>query len=233
MWQAPPPVTAPTREPRLGARPTALWGALLLAATFAGCLLLYRQSAGMPFYYHSDEPSKVEQVTGERTLNFKHPLLLMNGTRALAHLTGRDGERQAAVHAGRTMSAVFAAACVATLAALAWLELGLWGALCVALVVAGSHGLFTYAHFMKEDTAVAFGLSGRAARRRRVRAAAGRGHGRGARRRVRARDLGQVRRRGRARRRPCRSSGSAGGARAAPAARSPASRSGSPRCSRS
>jgi hypothetical protein len=113
----------------------------------------------MPYYYHSDEPSKVEQVTGERTLNFKHPLLLMNGTRALAHLTGRDGERQAAVHAGRTMSAIFGAACVATLAALAWLELGLWGALCVSLVVAGSHGLFTYAHFMKEDTAVAFGLS--------------------------------------------------------------------------
>ena len=152
-------VTAPTREPRLGARSHALAGAVLLAATFAGCLLLYRQSAGMPFYYHSDEPSKVEQVTGERALNFKHPLLLMNGTRALAAQNGRDGERQAAVDAGRTVSAIFAAACVATLAALAWLELGLGAALCVALVVATSHGLFTFAHFMKEDTAVAFGLS--------------------------------------------------------------------------
>jgi hypothetical protein len=153
------PVTAPTRAPGPGARPPALAGALLLAATFAACFFLYRQSAGMPFYYHSDEPSKVEQVTGERTLNFKHPLLLMNGTRALAHLTGMDGERQAAVHAGRTMSAVFAAACVATLAALAWLELGLGAAACVALVLGTSHGLFTFAHFMKEDTAVAFGLS--------------------------------------------------------------------------
>jgi hypothetical protein len=145
--------------PVTGARPTALPGALLLLATFVACFLLYRQHAGMPYYYHSDEPSKVEQVTGERSLNFKHPLLLMNGTRALARLTDRDGDRQAAVHAGRTMSAVFGAACVATLAALAWLELGLFGALCVALVLGTSHGLFTYAHFMKEDTAVAFGLS--------------------------------------------------------------------------
>jgi len=113
----------------------------------------------MPFYYHSDEPSKVEQVTGERALNFKHPLLLMNATRGLAHLTGADRNRQAAVRAGRTVSAAFAAGTVVALTALAWLEGGLLVALCVAPVVLLSHGLFTFAHFMKEDTAVAFGLS--------------------------------------------------------------------------
>jgi len=162
-------VTALTGEPPRGAqasaqrgrggRRKALAGALLLAVAFAISFALYTRHAGMPFYYHSDEPSKVEQVTGERTLNFKHPLLLMNATRAFAHLSGADAERQAAVRAGRTMSAAFAAGTVVALAALAWLEGGLLAALCVAAVVAFSHGLFTFAHFMKEDTAVAFGFA--------------------------------------------------------------------------
>jgi hypothetical protein len=133
-------------------------GGLLLAASFSAAFALYTRHAGMPFYYHSDEPSKVEQVTGERPLNFKHPLLLMNATRALAHATGADRERQAAVRAGRTVSAAFAAGAVAALTALAWLEGGLLAAACVAPVVLLSHGLFTFAHFMKEDTALAFGL---------------------------------------------------------------------------
>jgi hypothetical protein len=141
-------------------RPRPAWpAALLLAASFGAGLGLYTRHAGMPYYYHSDEPSKVEQVTGDRPLNFKHPLLLMNATRALAHATGADAERQAAVRAGRTASAAFAAATVAALGALAWLAGGPLAAACVAPVVLLSHGLFTFAHFMKEDTAVAFGLS--------------------------------------------------------------------------
>jgi hypothetical protein len=113
----------------------------------------------MPYYYHSDEPSKVQQVVGERPLNFKHPLLLMNATRGLARLVGVDGDRQAAARAGRFVSAAFGALAVATLAALAWLEWGLFAALCVAVVVGLSHGLFTFSHFMKEDTALVFGLA--------------------------------------------------------------------------
>jgi hypothetical protein len=159
-------VTALTREPPRGAQAAAQRGgsearagALLLAAAFAAAFALYTRHAAMPFYYHSDEPSKVEQVTGVRALNFKHPLLLMNATRALAHFTGADRERQAAVRAGRTVSAAFAAGTVVALAALGWLEGGLLAAACVALVVGLSHGLFTFAHFMKEDTAVAFGFA--------------------------------------------------------------------------
>jgi hypothetical protein len=112
----------------------------------------------MPFYYHSDEPSKVEQVIGLRPLNFKHPLLLMNATRALAFASGVE-DRQAAVRAGRTVSAAFAAGTVTALAALAWLAGGLLAAACVAPLVLLSHGLFTFAHFMKEDTAVTFGFA--------------------------------------------------------------------------
>ena len=133
-------------------------GALLLAASFLAAFALYTREAGMPFYYHSDEPSKVEQVIGLRPLNFKHPLLLMNATRALATASGAP-DRQAAVRAGRTVSAAFAAGTVTALAALAWLAGGLLAAACVAPVVLLSHGLFTFAHFMKEDTAVAFGFA--------------------------------------------------------------------------
>jgi hypothetical protein len=130
-----------------------------LALTFAAAVLLYTRHAGMPFYYHSDEPSKVEQVIGVRPLNFKHPLLLMNATRAAAHLVGADRERQAAVRVGRTVSAVLAAGAVTALVAFAWLEGGALAALCMAPVVLLSHGLFTFAHFMKEDTAVVFGFA--------------------------------------------------------------------------
>jgi len=133
-------------------------GVLLLAATFAAAFALYTREAGMPFYYHSDEPSKVEQVIGIRPLNFKHPLLLMNATRALASATGAL-DRQGAVRAGRTVSAAFAAGTVTALAALAWLTGGLLAAACVAPLVLLSHGLFTFAHFMKEDTAVSFGFA--------------------------------------------------------------------------
>lgn len=156
-------VMALTREAGPWGRPSprrsALLGALLLLASLLGAFALYTRHAGMPFYYHSDEPSKVEQVTGVRSLNFKHPLLLMNVTRALARATGADREAQAAVRVGRAVSAAFAAACVALLTALAWLEGGLLAALCVAPLVLLGHALFTYAHFMKEDTALACGFA--------------------------------------------------------------------------
>jgi hypothetical protein len=152
-----PQATSSPSAGRTRSRSAAL-GTALLVASFLGAFALYTREAGMPFYYHSDEPSKVEQVIGLRPLNFKHPLLLMNTTRALARATGAE-ERQQAVAAGRNVSAAFAAGTVTALAALAWLEGGLLAAACVAPVVLLSHGLFTFAHFMKEDTAVAFGFA--------------------------------------------------------------------------
>lgn len=157
--EAPSGARAASRRPGAGRGPGTGWGVLLLAASFAAAFFLYTRHADMPFYYHSDEPSKVQQVTGERPLNFKHPLLLMNATRALAKLSGADQERQSAVRAGRTASALFGAGALVALVAFAWLERGLLAALCVSVVVLLCHGLFTFAHFMKEDTAVVFGFS--------------------------------------------------------------------------
>ena len=131
---------------------------LLCAASFAASLFLYTRANTIPYYYHSDEPSKVDQVTAVRALNFKHPLLLMNGTRAVAWATGVGQDKQRAAMAGRWVSATFGALGVAGLVWLAWRQRGLLAAVCVAPIVGLSHGLFTFSHFMKEDTALVVGL---------------------------------------------------------------------------
>lgn len=154
MGSAHPPAADGTRHSRL-----ALPAALLCAATFLLALGLYSRHSGMPYWWHGDEPGKVAQVTGERALNFKHPLLLMNATRGLSYLTGADRERQAAVRVGRFVSASFGALAVAALVALAWLQRGLAAAACAAPILLLSHALFDFSHFMKEDTALVFGVS--------------------------------------------------------------------------
>jgi hypothetical protein len=139
-------------------RQATLFIALLCAACFAAGLALYTRANTIPYYYHSDEPSKVNQVTGTRPLNFKHPLLLMNSTRAVAWAIDAGPNKQRAALAGRWVSATFAALSVAGLALLAWRQQGALAALCVAPIVLLSHGLFTFAHFMKEDTALLVGV---------------------------------------------------------------------------
>lgn len=143
------------REPRS----QALGIALLCLATFASGLLLYTRANDMPYYYHSDEPSKVDQVVGARKLNFKHPLLLMNATRVAARWTGVGEDKQRAARTGRFVSASFAAASVALLVLLACLQRGALTAVLAAPILLLSHGLFTFAHFMKEDTALLLGVS--------------------------------------------------------------------------
>jgi 4-amino-4-deoxy-L-arabinose transferase-like glycosyltransferase len=133
--------------------------ALLCAAVFTAGLALFTRHNQIPYYYHSDEPSKVNQVVGERQLNFKHPLLLMNTTRLAARATGVGNDKQRAAITGRWVSATFAAASVAMLVLLAWLQGGTLAAVCVAPVVLLSHGLFTFSHFMKEDTALLAGVA--------------------------------------------------------------------------
>jgi hypothetical protein len=139
-------------------RRASLLTVLLCGACFVGALTLYTRENTIPYYYHSDEPSKVNQVTGARALNFKHPLLLMNSTRAVAWATDVGPNKQRASLAGRWVSATFGALSVAGLVALAWRQRGAWAAVCVAPIVLLSHGLFTFSHFMKEDTALVVGI---------------------------------------------------------------------------
>ena len=70
-------------------------GPIFSAALLALLLWAYTRHNNFPFYYHTDEPGKVEQViSGEH--NYRHPLLMINATdlvvRALRKVSGNVSE---------------------------------------------------------------------------------------------------------------------------------------------
>ncbi len=131
-----------------------LWAAVL----FVGCLALYQRHNSFPYYYHPDEPGKVEQIrTG--VWNFNHPMLLLSATRAWVSVRGGNLSDQAIVESGRQVSAVFTALTVVALSGLAYLWRG-WSAALIAGVVLGVHHQFyELAHYMKEDSALLLGVA--------------------------------------------------------------------------
>ncbi len=132
-----------------------LWSVLLFAIT----LWLGTRNHDFPWYYHPDEPGKVEQVLGERALNFHHPMLLLNSAIAAVKVFGVEQNQQAVAEAGRTVSACFTAAAVVMLSLLGYLWRGWRVAILAGLALATHHQLFELAHYFKEDTALLFGLS--------------------------------------------------------------------------
>lgn len=132
-----------------------LWSVLLFAIT----LWLGTQNYDFPWYYHPDEPGKVEQVLGTRPLNFHHPMLLLNSVSAAVKLTATDPNPQSVVQTGRTVSACFTAAAVVLLSLLAYSWRGWRVAIFAGLALATHHQLFELAHYFKEDTALLFGLA--------------------------------------------------------------------------
>ena len=132
---------------------------LFAALLFAAGLGLFTRSNGFPFYYHPDEPVKVTQVQTEHW-NFHHPMLMLTTARLAVRASGADpANPQRVVEVGRSVSAGFAAASVALLAALAWLVGGRFAGITAGLFLLTHHQLFELAHYFKEDTALLFGLS--------------------------------------------------------------------------
>lgn len=141
-----------------GLLPLALSGALLCAAT----LWLDTRQNGFPFFYHPDEPDKVDQlITGK--WNFHHPLLMLGTAETVRRALGTPDREQALVVVGRWCSAVFATGGVMAFALLAW-GVGTkrakgerWAAFwIVGLLLATQHQVFELAHYFKEDTALFF-----------------------------------------------------------------------------
>ena len=132
---------------------------LFAALLFLAALALFTRSNGFPFYYHPDEGGKVEQVQTARW-NFNHPMLMLTTTRLAAVASGGElGNPQRVVELGRTVSAAFAAASVALLAAVAWRVGGRFAGISAGLLLLTHHQLFELSHYFKEDTALLFGLS--------------------------------------------------------------------------
>lgn len=134
--------------------PALAWAVALFIAT----LVLHTRHNEFPFYYHPDEPSKVEQVMGTRAWNFHHPMLLLSTTKLAATLADARTE-QAVVEAGRWVSAAFTASAIVALSLLGMLSRGRLAGVGVGLVLMLHHQLFELSHYMKEDTALLFGLA--------------------------------------------------------------------------
>ena len=132
---------------------------LFAALLFVAALALFTRANGFPFYFHPDEGGKVEQVQTAHW-NFNHPMLMLSTARLAVLASGVDrANPQRVVELGRTVSAGFAAASVALLAALVWIVGGRFAGITAGLLLLTHHQLFELAHYFKEDTALLFGLS--------------------------------------------------------------------------
>lgn len=132
--------------------------AAVLILLWVGLLIFYTRANTFPYYYHTDEPSKVTQVLADKR-NFFHPQLLLIGSGAALSVSGQPRTAQNCVVAGRWTSAAFAAGAVVLLTLLA-ARLAGWAAGAMAAVFTGLHPLFfELAHYMKEDCAWLFGLA--------------------------------------------------------------------------
>jgi len=94
-----------------------------------------------------------------RDFNFNHPQLMLVSVDMVRLARGQHDGYQRVAETGRWVSAAFAASSVVLLALLGWREYGLLGALSVGLLVAVCPILGVTAHFLKEDTALLFGIT--------------------------------------------------------------------------
>lgn len=130
------------------------WSLLLFALSLA----LFSRHNTFAYFYHPDEPGKVEQVLDGKW-NFHHPMLLLGATRAAVETAGVEKREQPVVEAGRWVSAGFMALAVVALSLLAFAWRGWDAAFAAGLTLALHHQLYELAHYLKEDSALLAGLS--------------------------------------------------------------------------
>jgi hypothetical protein len=152
--QSPARETTSVRGPRR-------WGtvALLpaLAGLFLACFVLFRRHNDFPAYYHEDEPGKASQVIdGDR--NYNHPQLLLEVTALAAKVLRTPRQVQAVVVLGRSVSAALAALGAVAVAFAAWRWHGGLGLVLMGTLLGLCPALLVYAHYLKEDAALTFGI---------------------------------------------------------------------------
>jgi len=138
-----------------------LFPLFFLAAFFVAALFFFTRENRFAFFYHPDEPGKVEQVQTAQW-NFHHPVFMLTTARAAAKATLSPAEmenKQQVVEMGRFVSAAFTAGAATFLAGTLWLIAGPFAAAAAALLLATNHQLFELAHYFKEDTSLLFGTA--------------------------------------------------------------------------
>ncbi len=131
---------------------------LLSTALFFGALHLYSLHIDFPIAWHPDEPGKVSQILND-SRNFHHPQLLLEATQWATGWFDTPPTPQETVQTGRWCSAVFAATAVYALSWVGYATGGVIGMALMGLIVGLCPPLFTYAHYMKEDAALAVGVA--------------------------------------------------------------------------
>ncbi len=132
----------------------ALWAVALFVAT----LVLHTQHNDFAWYYHPDEPGKVEQVLGMRPWNFHHPMLLLASTKLAVTVSGAT-EPQTVVELGRAVSAIFTGISIVALSLLAYRLRGWLAAIAAGIALLLHHQLYELSHYMKEDPALLLGIA--------------------------------------------------------------------------
>jgi Dolichyl-phosphate-mannose-protein mannosyltransferase len=130
----------------------------LAAIFFVAGVWLYNRHSDFPCFYHPDESGKSRQLITGR-FNFNHPLLLLQTTRVTSWIRRPSLTPQPVTETGRMVSAVFAAGAVACFSLLAAHMYGTPAAACVGALLLANSQLYELAHYMKEDTALAFGIA--------------------------------------------------------------------------
>jgi Dolichyl-phosphate-mannose-protein mannosyltransferase len=131
---------------------------LLAAIFFVAGVCLYNRNNDFPCFYHPDEPVKAQQLIKGR-FNFHHPLLLLQATRVATWISHPRLTPQPVTETGRMVSAIFAAGAVACFVLLAAHIYGTLAAACVGALLLANSQLYELAHYLKEDTALAFGIA--------------------------------------------------------------------------
>jgi hypothetical protein len=133
---------------------------LFLGIWFLVCLKLYTASNDFPFFYHGDEAGKTAQVMDPaHSLNFNHPMLLLEGSILAVRALGTPMSTQSVVEAGRDVSALYTAIAVILLSLAGYALAGFTGLILTALIVGLCPPLVVYAHYMKEDAALVMGIA--------------------------------------------------------------------------
>lgn len=155
------PIAAPsvTRRARGWRNASRVVAAIVLLATFVGCMAMYTRHNAFPYQYHPDEGGKAQQIVSDHGYrNFNHPQLMLEATQLIVDWHDGQPDFQEVVEIGRRVSATFAALGVVCLALCGYLIGGLPGLIAVTPAVALCPFLLAHTHAMKEDAALVFGV---------------------------------------------------------------------------
>jgi hypothetical protein len=120
-------------------------------------MFLYTHRNNFPFFYHTTEPSKIEQIT-VHNYNFNHPLLMLDTAGLAAKISGAQTQQEK-VMAGRTVSAVYASLTIVLLMICAHLLSGPFAAAAAGFLMSFSPMMIRLSHYFKEDPTFLFGIA--------------------------------------------------------------------------